>query len=144
MKAVIALVVLLAGSLLGFAGQDQSASPSPAPTPSPTATPSPLLPRPDPGVKRIRVSSGVAEKQLRHDVNPAYPREARKNHITGDVLLRVIIDRQGNVANVVVIKGDPILIDSAINAVKKWKYRPYILDGEPIEMDAPILIKYQM
>jgi protein TonB len=95
-------------------------------------------------VKRIRVSSGVAEKQLRHKVDPVYPWDARVNHLTGDVLIRIIIDQQGNVSNMTVIRGDPILIESVIKAVKQWKYRPYILNGEAIEMDAPILIKYHM
>ena len=73
-----------------------------------------------------------------------YPQEARKNHITGDVFLRVIIDRRGNIAEVYGVEGDPILVESAINAVKKRKYRPYMLNGEAIEMDAPVLIKYRM
>jgi protein TonB len=144
MKAIIAVVVLLAGSSWGLAGQDQSASPSPTPTPSPTATPSSSPHGPAPGTKRIRVSSGVAEKQLRHNVDPVYPSEARRNYITGDVFLRIIIDRQGNVAEVYAVKGDAMLVESAVKAVKKWKYRPYILDGESVEMDAPILIKYRM
>lgn len=144
MKAVIAVIVLLAGSSCGFAVQDQSTSPSPTPTPSPAITPSPSPNAPAPGVKRIRVSSGVADGQLRHKVKLAYPREARKNHITGDVFLRVIIDRQGNVAEVYAIEGDAMLVEPTVKAVKKWKYRPYIWDGEAIEMDAPIKIQYHM
>jgi len=77
-------------------------------------------------------------------VDPVYPSEARRNYITGDVFLRIIIDRQGNVAEVYAVKGDAMLVESAVKAVKKWKYRPYILDGESVEMDAPILIKYRM
>jgi protein TonB len=144
MKAVIAVVVLLAGFSWGFAGQDQSASPSPTPTPSPTATPSPSPNAFVPGTKRIRISSGVAESLIRHKVNPVYPWDARVNHITGDVLIRIVIDRQGNVSNMTVIRGDPILIESAIKAIKQWKYRPYILNGEAIEAESVIKIQYHM
>ena len=148
MKAVISVVVLLAGSSWGFAGQDQSASPSPTPTPSSTPTPSPTAtPSPSrngfvPGTNRIRISSGVANSLIRHKVDPIYPREARKNNITGDVLLRIIIGRQGNVTNLEVIQGDPILVESAVKAVKQWKYRPYILNGEAIEAESVIKIQY--
>jgi periplasmic protein TonB len=142
MKAVIAVVVLLAGSSCGFASQDQSASPSPTPTPSPTATPSANAFVP--GTKRVRISSGVADSLIRHKVDPVYPRKARKNDITGDVLVRIIIDRQGNVTNLAVIQGDPILVKSAVKAVKQWKYRPFILNGEAIEAESVIKIQYHM
>jgi protein TonB len=144
MKAVIAVVVLLAGSLCGFAGQDQSASPSPTPTPSPTATPSPSRKGFVPGTNRIRISSGVADSLIRHKVDPVYPREARKNYITGDVLLRIIIGREGTVTNLEVVQGDPILVESAVKAVKQWKYRPFILNGEAIEAETTVKIQYHM
>lgn len=144
MKAMIIAVVLLAGSLWGFAGQDQSASPSPTPTPSPTATPSPSPNGFVPGTKRIRISSGVAEGLIRHKVDPVYPQEARKNLITGDVLLRIVIGREGNVTNLEVMQGDPILVKSAVKAVKQWKYRPYILNGEAIEAESTVKIQYHM
>jgi periplasmic protein TonB len=144
MKAVVAMVVLLVGSSWGFAGQDQSASPSPTPTPSPTATPSPSRKGFVPGTNRIRISSGVADSLIRHKVDPVYPWDAKVNHITGDVLIRIIIDQQGNVSNITVIRGDPILIESAIKAVKQWKYRPYILNGEAIEAESVVKIQYHM
>ena len=143
MKAAIVVVVLLVGSLWGFAYQDQSASPSPTPTPSPTASPSPNGP-PGPGTKRVRISSGVAEGLIRHKVDPVYPQKARENHITGDVLLKAVIDRQGDITNIELVRGDPILAESAIKAVKQWKYRPYILNGEAIEAETTVKIQYYM
>jgi TonB family protein len=86
----------------------------------------------------------VADRQLRHHVDPVYPWDARVNHITGDVLVRIIIDRQGDVTEMNVIQGDPILVESAIKALKQWKYRPYILNGEAIEMESTIKIQYHM
>ena|SRR5579864_1761283 len=144
MKAVTAVVVLLAGSSCRFGGQDQSASPSPTPTPSPTPAPSPSLYWPAPGAKKIRISSGVADGLLRHKVDPVYPWDARVNHITGDVILQATIDRQGNVTNLVVVRGDPILAKSAVKAVKQWKYRPYVMNGEALEADTTIKIQYHM
>jgi len=134
MKNASLIAVVLLSGLLCASGM-QSAAPSPTPTP---VQESPKQP------KKIRVSSGVAHSMLRHDVEPVYPSEARERHITGDVLLRILIDTSGNVTNVRVEKGEPILVDAAVEAVKKWKYRPYVLDGEPVEMDAPILIKFRM
>jgi protein TonB len=86
----------------------------------------------------------VADSLIRHKVDPVYPWDARVNHITGDVLIRIIIDQQGNVSNMAVIRGDPILIESAIKAVKQWKYRPYILNGEAIEAESVVKIQYHM
>jgi protein TonB len=146
MKTMIAVVVLLAGFSCGFAGQDQSASPSPTPTPSPspTATPPPSRKGFVPGTNRIRISSGVADSLIRHKVDPVYPWDAKVNHITGDVLLKAVIDRQGNIANLELLRGDPILAESAIKAVKQWKYRPYILNGEAIEAETTVKIQYHM
>src|SRR3954453_4328358 len=119
---IIALAVLLAGSLQGFAFQNQSASPTFSSTPSPTPSPSPNPPAFRPN--KIRVSSGVAEGMVLHKVNPVYPWDAKVNHITGDVVLQITIDRQGHVANMLLVKGDPILAKSAIKAVGKWEYHP--------------------
>lgn len=93
---------------------------------------------------KIRISSGVAERLIRHRVQPVYPWDARVNQITGDVILQVTIDRQGNPTNIRPVSGDPILIKSAVKAVSKWKYRPYVLNGEVVEVETTIKIKYHM
>jgi protein TonB len=143
MKAARTLaVVLLLAALRGFAMQDQPASPSPTPSPSPTASPSPTPSVAKP--QKVRISSGVAEKSKIHDVQPVYPWDARVNHITGDVVLQATIDREGNVQNLKPVSGDPILVKSAIKAVSQWKYRPYRLNGEPVEVETQITIKYHM
>lgn len=94
--------------------------------------------------KKLRVSSGVAEKQKIHDVQPEYPQAARISHITGDVVLHVIIDRDGHIAELDVLSGHPLLIESAIKAVKQWEYRPYILNGKPVEVETTLKVKYEM
>lgn len=79
-----------------------------------------------------------------HDVQPVYPRDARVNHITGDVVLQATIDRQGNIQDLRPVSGDPILVKSAVKAVSKWKYRPYVLNGEVVEVETQITVRYHM
>ena len=93
---------------------------------------------------RLRVSSGVAEGLKIHDVQPKYPREAREKGIEGDVLLQATIDTKGNLINLNAVQGDPILVEASIDAVKKWKYRPYLLKGEPVEVETTIKIQFHM
>ncbi len=93
---------------------------------------------------RIRVSSGVADGLKTHDVTPKYPREARKKGIQGDVLLQATIDTKGNVVNLRVAQGDPILADAAVKAVKQWRYRPYVLNGDPVEVETTVRIQFHL
>jgi TonB family protein len=94
--------------------------------------------------KKLRISSGVADKLKIHDVQPEYPQIARVSHITGDVLLRATIDQEGQIAELTLLSGHPILAESAIKAVKQWKYRPYILNGKPVEVETTIKVMYSM
>lgn len=93
---------------------------------------------------RLRVSGGVAEKNILYKVPPRYPVEAKEKHITGDVILSVTIDHRGNVSELKVISGDPILARAAADAVKQWKYKPYLLNGEPVFIDTTIRITFRM
>lgn len=145
----IAVALILAG-VLGYFFQHKSASraPSLTPVPSPFAAPSPtaapVANEPAPIVKRLRISSGVADSLAVYNPAPEYPQMARIAHISGDVVLGITISRTGEVTNIVVHEGHPILITSAINAVKKWKYRPYVLNGEAVEVDSTVKIQYHM
>jgi periplasmic protein TonB len=58
--------------------------------------------------------------------------------------LQATIDTKGNLANLKVLQGDPILVKAAVDAVKKWKYRPYILKGEPVDVDTTIKIQFHL
>jgi len=98
----------------------------------------------NPPPKHLRVSSGVAEGLITHKVNPKYPKEARERGIQGDVLLQATIDTQGNLTNLKAVQGDPVLVEAAMDAVKKWKYRPYILNGEPVDVDTTIKIQFHL
>jgi protein TonB len=93
---------------------------------------------------KLRISAGVMETNLIHKIDPEYPNMAKIAHIQGDVVLRCIIDKQGNIAEMRVISGHPILAQPALDAVKQWKYKPYVLNGEPVEVETPITVRFHM
>lgn len=95
-------------------------------------------------VKRIRVASGIAEAHLVHEVQPEYPPEAGRERIEGTVVLLAVIGSDGIVQNVQVVSGVPILAQAAIEAVKQWRYKPYLLNGVPVEIDSRITINFTM
>ena len=101
------------------------------------------MPEPTP-VKRIRVASRVAEANLIHDVAPQYPPEAGRARVEGTVVLMAVIGKDGSVQDVRVESGLPLLAQAAIDAVKQWRYRPYLLNGEPIEVDSRITINFTL
>ena len=95
-------------------------------------------------VKRIRVAARVVEANLIHDVTPQYPPEAGRARIEGTVVLLATIGADGSVKNVRVESGLPILAQAAIDAVKQWRYKPYMIDGEPVEVDSRITINFNL
>jgi len=101
------------------------------------------MPDPTP-VKRIRVASRVAEANLIHDVTPQYPPEAGRARLAGTVVLMAVIGRDGSVRDVRVESGLAILAQAAIDAVKQWRYKPYLVDGEPVEVDSRITINFTL
>lgn len=92
----------------------------------------------------VRISSGVAQKLIVRKVNPTYPREAREQGIQGTVLLQVKINKEGNVYNIELISGDPILAPAAFKAVQQWKYKPYLLNGIPTEVSTQVQINFTL
>jgi len=118
-------------------------------TQSPTSSGSrsvPVLAKPpDPTpVKRMRIASRVAEANLIHDVPPQYPPEAGRGRIEGTVVLMAVIGKDGTVKDVQIESGLPILVQAAIDAVKQWRYKPYLIDGEPVEVDSRITINFTL
>jgi periplasmic protein TonB len=95
-------------------------------------------------VKRIRVAARVAEANLIHDVTPQYPTEAGRARLEGAVVLMAVIGKDGGVRDVRVESGLPILAQAAIDAVKQWRYKPYLVDGEPVEVDSRITINFTL
>jgi protein TonB len=101
------------------------------------------LPEPMPA-KRIRVAARVVEANLIHDVTPTYPPEAGRARMEGTVVLMAVIGRDGSVQDVRVESGLPLLAQAAIDAVKQWRYRPYLVNGEPVEVDSRITINFTL
>ena len=97
-----------------------------------------------PAPKRIRVPAPMAEANLVYDVAPKYPAEAGRARIEGTVVLLAVIGKDGAVEDVRVEKGLPVLAQAAIEAVKQWRYRPYVLNGEPVEVDSQITINFTL
>ena len=103
-----------------------------------------LAKTPVPTPKRIRVPARVAEANLVHDVAPKYPPEAGRARIEGTVVLLAVIGKDGSVEDVRVESGLPVLAQAAIDAVKQWRYQPYLLNGEPVEIDSQITINFTL
>lgn len=94
--------------------------------------------------QKLRISSGVAEGNLVNKVEPQYPQMAKVAHVQGDVVLQALIAKNGAIENLRAVSGHPILIQAAMEAVKQWRYRPYLLNGEPVEVETTITVKFHM
>jgi protein TonB len=94
--------------------------------------------------QRVRVSAGVTSGLLVRKVNPVYPALARQARIQGTVLLRAVISKEGSITGLQLISGHPMLAPAAIDAVKQWKYRPYLLNGEPVEVDTEVQVNFTL
>ncbi len=94
--------------------------------------------------QRVRVSQGVSAGLLVRRVNPVYPPLARQARISGQVVLRAVISKDGSIENLTLVSGHPMLAPAAIDAVKQWKYRPYLLNGEPVEVDTEVLVNFTL
>jgi protein TonB len=103
-----------------------------------------LAKTPVPAPKRVRLASRVVEANLIRDVTPTYPAEAGRERIEGTVILQAVIGKDGTVQDVQVVSGLPLLAQAAIDAVKQWRYKPYLLNGEPVEVDSRITINFTM
>jgi protein TonB len=95
-------------------------------------------------VQRVRVSQGVTAGLLVRKVQPDYPPLARQARIQGSVILKAVISKTGHVEGLQVVSGHPMLTASAINAVKQWQYKPYILNGQPVEVETNITVNFTL
>jgi len=94
--------------------------------------------------QRVRVSQGVSAGLLVRKVQPNYPPLARQARIQGQVVLRAVISKDGSIENLSLVSGHPMLAPAAIEAVKQWKYKPYLLNGEPVEVDTEVLVNFTL
>jgi TonB family protein len=92
----------------------------------------------------VRISSGSLAGMILSKVNPVYPEVAKAAHVQGAVILHAIISKTGAVERLDVISGPSMLVSSAQDAVKQWTYRPYLLNGEPVEVETSITVNYTL
>jgi len=93
---------------------------------------------------RVRVSSGVSSGLLIRKVSPNYPPLARQARIQGTVILQAQISKDDSIQNLQLISGHPMLAPAAIEAVKQWKYKPYLLNGEPVEVETQVQVNFTL
>ncbi len=94
--------------------------------------------------QRVRVSQGVTEGLLVHKVQPTYPPLAKQARISGSVVIAALIGKDGSIQNLKVVSGHPMLTSAALDAVRQWKYKPYFLNGEPVEVDTQITVNFTL
>jgi protein TonB len=92
----------------------------------------------------IPVSHDVAQGLIIKKVQPKYPKDARNMRIQGPVVLQVVINDSGGVKDIRLATGHPLLAPAAIDAVKQWKFRPYELNGKPVEIVTMITLNFQL
>lgn len=89
-------------------------------------------------------TSSMLQGYLLHAVQPVYPPIARTGRIQGTVVLDAIINKEGAIADLRVLSGHPMLVSAAIDAVKQWRYKPYILNNETIEVETRITVNFTL
>jgi len=104
-----------------------------------------MVPEPKASIaKRVRVSQGVSQGLLIHRVEPMYPPIAQQAHIQGIVTLTAVIDKDGIIQRLQLVSGHPLLATAAIDAVKQWRYKPYLLNGQPVEAETTVTVTFRL
>jgi len=99
-------------------------------------------PIPPPPVAHHPPVSRMMEANLIHRVQPDYPPLAKQVRVQGQVVLRAMISREGTIENLQVLGGHPTLVQAAVDAVRQWRYRPYLLNGEPVEVETEVKVNF--
>jgi protein TonB len=94
--------------------------------------------------QRVRVSQGVTKGMLIYRIEPTYPPVARLARIQGVVVLTAIIGKDGTIQNLQLVSGHPLLAPAAIEAVKQWRYKPFLLNGQPVEVETTVNVIFQL
>lgn len=118
---------------------------SQAPRFTPPPPPPPVKEAPKTVVpKRITVGGNVQQAMLISQPRPAYPALAKQARISGTVRFTAVIGRDGAIANLTLVSGHPLLVQAAQDAVKQWRYRPTLLNGEPVEVLTQIDVNFTL
>lgn len=107
----------------------------------PPPPPAPSKPKP---TQRLRIATGVAEANLIRKVMPVYPALAKSARVQGTVEFTAIISKEGTIENLKLVRGHPLLVQAAKDAVLQWRYRPTLLNGEPVEVLTDIIVNFTL
>jgi TonB family protein len=113
------------------------------PAPPPPIEPIVRLPMAAPGGP-VQISAGVSQGMVMRKVAPVYPARAKAAHVQGAVILHAIISKNGTIKNLAVISGHRMLVNAAREAVSRWTYKPYLLNGEPIDVETSITVNFNL
>jgi protein TonB len=106
-------------------------------------TPPPIVPRVVPKqTGPVKVSSGTIAGTIISKPEPVYPAIAKAAHVQGAVILHAIISKEGTIEQLSVISGNGMLVNAARDAVSRWRYKPYLLNGEPVEVETSITVNF--
>jgi len=94
--------------------------------------------------KKINISSGVASGMLLQKVQPVYPPIAKAARVQGTVVLQAKISKTGSIEDLHVVSGPAMLQQAALDAVKSWRYRPYLLNNEPVEVETTVNVIFTL
>jgi TonB family protein len=101
-------------------------------------------PKRQPALTTVRLSQKAAQEMAQHKTAPVYPDLAKIGRIQGSVVMLAVISKEGTVRDLHLISGHPLLAPAAVHAVKQWRYKPYILDGETIEVQTTITVNFTL
>jgi len=90
----------------------------------------------------VKISSGVAAGSIITKTQPTYPAIAKAAHVSGAVVLHAIISKTGTITSLQVVSGPEMLRGSAVDAVRSWRYKPYLLNGDPTEVDTTVTVNF--
>jgi len=94
--------------------------------------------------KKVNISGGVAQGLLLQKTQPTYPPIAKAARVSGTVILQATISKTGTITNLRVLSGPEMLRQAALDAVKTWRYRPYLLNNEPVEVDTTVNVIFTL
>jgi protein TonB len=94
--------------------------------------------------KKVNISGGVAAGMLLQKTIPLYPPIAKAARVAGTVVLQANISKTGTIENLRVISGPPMLQQAAMDAVKSWRYKPYLLNSEPVEVETTVNVVFTL
>jgi protein TonB len=93
---------------------------------------------------KMSISAGVAGGLLLQKTSPAYPQMAKEARVSGTVVIQATISKTGAIENPHVVSGPTMLRQAALDAVKTWRYKPYLLDGEPVDVETTVSVNFSL